>query len=342
MAFLPKIYFPQSIFCGEKGFSFLKTIQNEKKTIVVSDAFQKLNAEFLQSVLGENADFFVQEKEPATEDFNNLKERCLKNGCSYLVAVGGGSVLDLAKLVKKELGIKMVAIPTTLGSGAEASQHALLSDNGVKKISSSLGLVPETVILSPACLKTLSDGQIVSQSIDALSHGLESLVSRISNPFSDVLALSSVEIIYGNLEKLSAGEPKENLLESFQIAGILAGIAQSSAATGLCHSFAHYFGPKNNMGHSSAVATFLLDVLDLNSGRTDKYKKLDQLKNLSATDFVLKLQQLFDKLGVKQEKIVISGDIKDIAQTIKKDICTLTNPYSPSIEDIVEIIIKHQ
>ena len=343
LPFLQKIYFPASIFLGKQSFMFLKAIQHERKLIIIPKSLKDDNKELLISLFGDEFECFFQDREPQIEDFNKLKEHCQKNNYDYLIAVGGGSVIDSVKMVKKELNIKMVAFPTAVGSGAEVSQYVLLIDNGVKKVFSSPEFLPEIIILNTSFLNSLTKEQIIFQSIDALSHGLESLASKASNHFSDILALDSIEIIYKNLNKLNEKGNKEEILEELQIASILSGLAQSSAATGLCHALAHYFGVKNNISHSKAVAVFLTDVLDLNSKHTDKYRKIGRLKSLSSDNFVENLQELFSKLEIKLEKInVLSEDIIKAAEEIKKDICSLTNPYSPSLEEIIEIIKKHQ
>ncbi len=341
LAFLPKIYFPNAVFCGDKSLLYLKTIQNVKKLVVVSGSFKKLNSELLNDLFGEKIEYFIQDGEPTFNDFNKLKEACAKNSFDYLIAMGGGSVIDLVKLVKQELGVKMAAVPTTIGSGAEVSQHALLLDNGRKKIKSSPQLLPETVLINPACLKSLSREQIVIGSIDALAHGLESLASKISNSFSDHFALKAIESIYYNLDKLASGEEEDEIIVELQTAAILAGLAQSSAATGLVHSFAHYFGAKNKINHAKAVAIFLVDVLELNFEHTDKYQKLNRLKDLSSNNFIDKIKKLFDRLDIRQEKINLQNELEETAELIKKDICTLTNPYFPAVEDIIKIIKKH-
>ncbi len=341
LSFLPKVYFPKIIFFGEKGLFFLKSIEDKKVFFVFSSEFKEKNEEYIFNLFKEKIKFFVQNREPREEDFEKLKKICKENNFDYLIAFGGGSVIDLAKLVKKDLNIKMVAIPTTIGSGSEVSQHSILISSKEKKVFSSPYLLPEIIILNPKYLKSLSKEQIIFQSIDALSHGLESLVSRMSNLFTENLSLISIENIYCNLSKLAKKEVEDKILEELQISSFLSGLAQSSAGTGLVHSFAHYFGPKNNLSHAESISIFLLDILKYNSEKVDKYEKLDKLKNLSSKNFIISLGNLFKELKIERKKIKISGNLKEIANLIKKDICTITNPCSPTEEDIIKILKKH-
>jgi len=339
---LPKIYFPGAVFLGPKSPDFLKSISGFKKIVVTASLFKESNKEVFDGLFGDSAECFFQDREPHVEDLEKLKKRCADNGCDYLVAIGGGSVIDLAKMAKRELRKKMVAMPTTIGSGAEASQHVVLIENGAKKVFSSPEFLPEIVILNPNYLKTLTEKQVVYQSIDALAHAFEALVSRMSNTLSDSISLNSINIIYRNLKKIAEGTKMDKVLEEIQIGSFLSGIAQSSVGTGLCHALAHYFGAKNNISHSAAIAIFLLDVLNLNNGHSDKYKKLDQSKELTSQNFLEKLTKLFYDLKIEPEKVVLSEEPEKIAEIVRRDICTITNPYAPRASDIVEIIKHHK
>lgn len=341
LSFLPKVYFPGKIFLGEQSLDFLKTISG-KKLVITSRYFKDSNEDFFSRLFTDSQDYFFQDREPRKEDFENLKKYCLDNGFEAFISIGGGSVVDLSKLVKKDLKTSLTAVPTTMGSGAEVSMHALLIDGGEKKIFSSSDLLPDAIILNSAFLESLPEEQIIFQAIDAFSHGMESLVSRISNPFSDALALSSAEIIYGCFNDFLQKGNRQKILSKLQIAGILAGLAQSSSGTGLCHALAHYFGVKYNIGHAKAIAIFLPDVLSLNMRHTDKYKKLDATKNLPSDAFLPKLKKLFSELDFKTPKIPDSENLNEAVSKIKKDICTLTNPYSPTVDEIIQIIKNHQ
>lgn len=340
LSFVPKVYLPKSIFFGSKSFSFLKTINDSKKLFVVSSGFDARNKQLVKG-LTKGAKTVFHSGEPKDPDIEIIKKE--SKGSKTIIALGGGSVIDLVKIVKKELGLKMIAIPTTIGSGAEVSRFSLIIDSKTNKknVINSPDLLPEVVIYNPLLFKTISKQEIIHQTIDAFSHAIESLVSRISNPVSNMFSAAAIDYLYEGLEEISSSKINDEVLEKIITASFLAGLAQSSAGTGLAHSFAHYFGPKNNIPHSKAVAIFLLDVLELNAASCDKYKKLNNLKNISEKNFILKLKKLFNKLNVTKEQIKLKEDILVCCEQIRKDICTLSNPYSPKTEDIVLIIKKH-
>ena len=317
LAFLPKMYFPKKVFFGPKSQLFLKTLEQAKKLLIIDQSFKEKNQELVESLFSTETQEFIQQGEPTVDDFDRLKEKCQQAGFDYLIALGGGAVIDLVKLVKKELGLRMVALPTTIGSGAEASQHALLIEGETKKIQSSPELLPEVVLVSPDFVKSLSRQQIILQAVDALSHALEALVSRMAYPLSDSFALRATAALYDNLSKLNEQEPKEQILSDLQTAALLAGLAQSSVGTGLAHSLAHYYGAKHKISHSKAIASFLIDVLKLNNQQTDKYQKLNQIKDLSADNFIEKLESLFKELKVESVGIEIGDNLEETAQLIK-------------------------
>ncbi len=340
LSFIPKMHLPGSIFFGSQSLSFLNTISNHKKLFVVSSGFN-INNKDLVKQLTNGSKLIFHSGEPTELDVEKIKKE--SKGSKTIIALGGGSIIDLAKIIKRDLGIKMVAIPTTIGSGAEVSRFSLIIDSKTKKknVITSSDLLPEVVIYNPLLFKTIPRQELVYQTIDAFSHAIESLVSKMSNPASNMLSAVAIDYLYEGLEEISRGKINDEILEKIITASFLAGLAQSSAATGLAHSFAHYFGPKNNISHSRAVTIFLLDVLELNAASCDKYKKLNNLKNISEKNFIPKLKKLFNKLNATKEQIRLKENILVSSEQIRKDICTLSNPYSPKTEEISLIVKKH-
>jgi len=337
---LPKIYFPNVIFYGDKSFFFYKDVfLNRKIFIVISGGFKEINKKFCEELFCGQAFYFVQDSEPSKEDFEKIQRAFRDNPFDLIVALGGGSVIDLAKLLKKDKKLEMVAIPTTIGAGAEVSQHCILMENGTKKAHSDHNFLPETVILNPVFLLSLSGEQIASQAIDALAHALEGLVSRLSSPLSDAFCLYAIDNLYGGLIDFLEKGARADILARLQIASVFSGLAQSNVGTGLIHSFAHCLGARNKISHALAVCAPFLEVIKFNASHTDKYQKLSQLKHLSPNDFIGKIQDLLNNLGLNG-KVILECNLEEAAEEIKKDICTTTNPSQPSIEDIVSILKK--
>ncbi|MBI2099177.1 iron-containing alcohol dehydrogenase [Candidatus Uhrbacteria bacterium] len=345
-SFIPQAHFPRSVYFGSGSLDFLKKLSGEKVLFVISANAFKRQDELIRSILGK-AEFVTHSGEPKTEDREELRERCRKNGSKYLAAIGGGSVIDLVKIVKDDLKIQMIAVPTTIGSGAEVSRFALLSDvrENKKIVVSSPRLLPEAALIDARFFLSHSKEQIALHSIDALSHAVEALLSKMSNSFSDALALGAIRGIYDNLREFAAiRQPADGLkiLEQLKLAATLAGLAQSSAATGLNHALAHYFGAKYDIPHARAVAMFFLDVLEFNSRSGDVYKKFDKLKMANSQNILpvfsglyKELGLVFDPLPLKEEEVIFC------AEAVRKDICALANPIRPGADEVAEIIRRH-
>lgn len=342
LTFIPKMYFPKSIFYGNKSTAFFRSIANNSKFFVISKSFHEKNPELSASLLS-GSDYLTHTGEPRLQDIEKIKNKISEKKYDFIVAVGGGAVIDLVKVIKKDLQIPLVAVPTTIGSGSEVSQYSVIIDeeNKVKKIFNSVDLLPEVVIFNHEYLSSLDQRTIITQSVDGLAHGLESLVSKMANTFSDMFALVSIQNLYEHLTELAEHGISPELLEKLKIDTTIAGLAQSSAATGLAHSFAHYLGPKIHISHAELISTFLLDVVELNAKNSDKYQKLDSLNELNSKNFISKLTQLFEKLKLKNRKITLPEEIEAAAEKIRRDICTMSNTYSPKVEDIIPILKKH-
>lgn len=338
LAFVPKIFFPGSIFFGKQSFLVLRTIASSKKIIVASNQFVRRNKNFVDELF-EGTELLTHSGEPSDYDIEKIKNKC--RGFETIIALGGGSVIDLVKVVKKDLGVKMIAASTTIGSGAEVSQYSLLTDPKTKrkKVIVSPELIPEIVICNAILYKSLEKDQIIYQCIDAFSHAIESLVSKFSNPISETFSIIAIDCLYEYLVLISKTEISHELLEKIKIASIFAGLAQSSAATGLLHSFAHEVGTRENIPHARAISIFFIDILELNLRNCDKYNKLDRSKYFTPDNFIPKIRMLLRRLKINPD-VKISSD-KNLEEAIRRNISTISNPYAPSIEDISEILKKH-
>src|SRR3990167_422710 len=261
LAFVPKIYFPQSIYLSEKYTEIIKLVTFKKPLIIISSSFQKsgksgfANSQQISRKLGASGGVYCHSGEPKMRDIDKF---------DLIIAIGGGSVLDLSKVLKNNWKSKLVAIPTTIGSSSEVSRFSLISQAGKKTIFHSEEFLPDIVIFNYELFMGIDKHTLALQGIDALAHGLESLVSRLANPISDSFALSSIDGIYSALVNLQKEGKSKEVLEKLKIFSTMAGFAQSSVGTGLIHALAHYFGVKNTIPHASAVATFLIDGLAVN------------------------------------------------------------------------------
>ena len=186
-------------------------------------------------------------------------------GPDLLVALGGGSAMDLAKAMSyfgkgKQM---LVAIPTTSGSGSEVTDFAILTHNQVKHPLVDKRLRPDMAILDSDLLQELPKGLIAETGFDVLTHALEAYVARVSGSISDVYAREAFSSAYASLPASYAGSRQVRL--KVHLAATMAGMAFSQAGLGLCHAMAHTLGGLFHVPHGRLNAILLPAVLSCNA-----------------------------------------------------------------------------
>ncbi len=199
-------------------------------------------------------------------------------GCDCLVAVGGGSCIDTAKGVnivvtegsgnllelqgaeslKKDLK-PFIVIPTTAGTGSEATMAAVITNTqkNIKMSFTSYKLIPNVAILDPEMTMTMPAKITAATGMDALTHAIEAYYCLQKNPVSDSFSLAAIKLIMKNLVKcVQDGNDKQARLEMAN-AALLAGISFSNALVGVVHSLAHATGGVAHVPHGVANAIFL-------------------------------------------------------------------------------------
>jgi alcohol dehydrogenase class IV len=265
-------------------------LKKATRVVVITDAGVR-KAGLLDKILpslGERAvlvdDGVVPDADVAHIDGLAKKAADLK--ADAILAVGGGSVLDTAKCVAAVLAkgqgiaalegiatvraklIPIVAVPTTSGTGSEATQFAVVKDRaaGKKVILMDLSLVPAQSVLDPELLVGLPASVTAATGVDAITHAVEALGSKMQNPIASALAVEAVRVLVveraleKSLDKPDDLEARGNCL----VAAHLAGQAISSAMLGACHAFAHALGALKGVPHGVANGVFLAPVMRLN------------------------------------------------------------------------------
>jgi len=286
----------------------------------------------------------------------------------WIVAIGGGTILDLAKFVWSiyehptlEIGARnsvevpplrkkarYIAIPTTAGSGSEASQVAVLTNHETnrKQPYVSPEWVPDIVILDPTLTVSLPPTLTAQTGMDALSHAVESYVSRISNPLVQSLSSTSIRLIFQWLSRVCRNPDDLEARESMLNAAYLAGLCQSTASTGLAHSLAHAVSTVLQISHGQGTAFFLKSTMIYNEAKNSKlYEQLSLDVGLSNfEELSAAIERLACELELRRHLSELIGytpsdkNLLDIAHIAIEDICTRTNPC-PSVEaDLVKIL----
>ncbi len=203
------------------------------------------------------------------------------SGCEAVFAVGGGSVLDAAKMIAllynnpgelrdfdgvqkaRRPGLPLFAVPTTAGTGSEITLAAVITDtqSGRKVPVVDSRLIPDYVALDASLMRSMPPGVTAATGMDALAHAVESYVSRASTPASRRLSQAAVRLIFGNL--LRAWRDGEDLEArgAMAAAAFYAGAAFSQASLGYAHGIGHQIGHTCHLPHGIANALVLPEVL---------------------------------------------------------------------------------
>ena len=201
-----------------------------------------------------------------------------------VAALGGGSTLDCAKAMLYFSGsdAKLVAIPTTSGSGSEVTDFAILTHQSIKHPLVDKRLRPAVAILDDSFLEQLPPGLIADTGFDVLTHALEALVAKDATPITDALAQSGFCTAFAALPA-SFGGCKEVRLK-IHTASAMAGMAFTQAGLGLCHALSHTLGGMYHVPHGRLNAILLPAVIGCNAGAcADKYANLARAAGLGGS-----------------------------------------------------------
>lgn len=222
--------------------------------------------------------------EPAVEDVAALAASIKGEEFSLVLGLGGGSVLDTAKLLSalqvknpaltdlvkgkplENRGIPTVMIPTTAGTGSEATPNAIVAVPEEKRkigIVSEL-FIPGYIILDPVMTLSLPAHITAATGVDALCHAIECFFSNKANPLSDALALDSLELIFKNLPVVYKEPSNIKARENMLLASFYAGMCIASSGTTAVHALSYPLGGIYHIPHGVSNAILLSPVLKYN------------------------------------------------------------------------------
>lgn len=305
---------------------------------------------------------------PRDSQVHEGAELYLKERCDVIIALGGGSPMDAAKGIGIIAGNggrmrdyeganrimrplpPMILIPSTAGSSSDISQYCIVTDveRQVKMSIISRSLVPNISIIDPQILVTQSRSLILAAGIDALAHAVESYVSKLASPFTEMQALKAIDLIINNLRP--AAEDKDiKALEQLSIASTAAGMSFSNAGLGSLHAIAHSLGGIYDVLHGWVHPVLLPSVMRYNMpsciekmgdiGRQVAGLRLCPDKH-TAQMGIDTLERLFSDLNLNTQLRQLVPDkstLETICKTATHDACNLTNPRKADWRDLMSI-----
>ncbi len=348
-----------------------------KNAVIFTDSFMASSgaADRIAEKLGNCSSISVFDKvkpdppiELVTEGLDFLRNA----NADVVIALGGGSSIDAAKsvvLMAKRVNpanpIRLIAIPTTSGTGSEVTQFAVITDaqKGVKYPLVDEQLLPDMAILDPSLVMTAPPGITADTGFDVITHALEAYVSKNASDASDALAEKSFELAFEFLPRAFKNGTDYMARDKMHSASCLAGMAFNGVSLGVNHSIAHALGGKLHIPHGRANAILLPHVIAFNAdldghfGADDteaavKYAKLAQRVGLPCTNVRMGVLNLIQELTYMMQMMHIPMTLSEmgidleefelirpsIVEAALADVCTLTNPKRVSAKRINRIL----
>lgn len=309
-------------------------------------------------------------KEPTVGMFLSLLQRAREVSVDSVVGIGGGSVMDVAKLVSALLnneqsiydvfGINLlskretylVCIPTTSGTGSEVSPNAVLLDerNSVKMAVISSHLLPDAIYVDPELTLSLPPFYTAITGIDALTHCIEAYINKFAHFLVDIFALEGIRLISRNLKRAFDNGDDLEVREKLSLGSLLGGLCLGPVNTAAVHALAYPLGGRYNLPHGLTVAVLLPYVMKYNlsavpnrfkdvavalgveSGGDDYEMGMKGINKIFELLKQLNLPTRLSELGIKREEIpAIAEEAMGVGRLLKN------NPREVRVEDAIEI-----
>ncbi len=207
------------------------------------------------------------EPEPQIEVVEEVAESARRGGFDVVISVGGGSVMDVAKVASMSIsnpgsvesyfgvnlvkgrGTPLVCLPTTAGTGSEVSMYAVITVGDEKKAITSPYIIPDVAVVDPMLTVTMPPSLTAGSGMDALSHAIESMISIEATPLTDAIALKAVKLIFNHLRTAYYEGADLGARCYMSLAANMAGFSLCNGKMVLGHSISQTFGPPYKVPH---------------------------------------------------------------------------------------------
>ncbi len=350
-----------------------------KKALIVSDKIMaslglvaKVQALLKESGIG-SAAYTGVNTEPVVEYVQEGLNLYRGEGCDFVVSIGGGSPIDTAKAIAVLVtnpgsieqykgigkittpGVPMVAIPTTAGTGSEATVYTVITDQktDVKMLIGSPYLMPTIAVVDPMLTVSSPPGVTAATGVDALVHAIEAYVSVKRQPMTDIFCLSAIELISQNIRQAWSNGNNIEAREKMMLGALQAGIAFSNSSVALVHGMSRPIGAHFHIAHGVSNAALLAAVTEFSLiGDPVRYahvakamgEPVEGLSMMAAADrSVTAIRRLVKdikipslrQLGVERERLLeLAPSMADAAIDSGSP---ANNPRKPTRQEIIEL-----
>ncbi len=380
--------YPTVIYSGENSThslgEYLKKSNHQKAMIVTDQQLVKLGIvkTLVEDLNFEDQDYVVYDgvhPNPIEDDVKNGVDFYQNNSCDYLIALGGGSPMDVAKVIKIMLNHpwpmeqyddslggddlitesmpELYAIPTTAGTGSEVGRAGviILKKSQRKTIFFHPDLIPKIAVLDPKYSMNLPRSITVATGLDALVHCMEAFLSPGFHPMADGIALEGIQLILQNLPKVFEDGHDLDARNKMLVAAMM-GATAFQKGLGMVHSLAHPLSSQFNLHHGLANALMLIESLkfidqSVMQGETDERNKLQRLEEVikSSLDQKTSSQSLADILSDFMNDLevelglshhgVTENDLDKLSEEAFMDGCHQTN-IIPIQQDDLRLVYR--
>ena len=398
---------PEKIYFEAGSISYLEKMPNISRAFIVTDPFMvklgyvdkilyhlRKRKEYVHSEI-----FSDVESDPSFETVNRGVKMMNEFKPDVIIAIGGGSSMDAAKgmwlfyehpeadpegLKLKFMDIrkrtykfpklgekaKMVAIPTTSGTGSEVTSFAVITDKKLNKKYplADYELTPDVAIVDTDLVMSLPQKITADTGMDVLTHAIEAYVSNMASDFTDGLAEKAIELVFKNLRDAYNDGTNRFARERMHNASTIAGMAFTNAFLGINHSIAHKMGAEFHMAHGRLNAILLPYVIKYNAEKPTKFvsfpkyeyfiadKKyaeisrkmgfkaanteegvnslIEEIKKLNKD---LGIESSFKEAGIDEKEFLEKLDM--LADRAFEDQCTTANPRLPLVSELKQIML---
>lgn len=380
-----EFYTPGKIIFGSGGLSQVgaeaKRLGNKALVVLGRSAMRKSGAlDRLTYLLRENnLEYIIYENipsDPTVETVDKGANLAKKGKCNLIIALGGGSVLDTGKAISAMVTnegsvadyqeiegkgrkfqyktIPFIAIPTTSGTGSEATSNAVITNTelSLKKSIRDPWLIPEVALVDPELTLFLPPHITAICGGDALTQCIESYLGKKSQEISDALALHAIGLIGKSLVKAVKKGKNLKARKDMAMAALLSGLCLSNSGLGAVHALSHPLGVYYKIPHGLSCTVLLPYVMEFNlSVVTKKMTKIAQSlgENISLLSekeasqrAVDKIKEIFSQVGIKSNLSEWGIKEEDFSKIVKgsKGGSLNNNPRETSDEDLFELLYK--
>lgn len=273
----------------EKIKDIIKSERAEKVTVFSDPGIEaagllKLLTEELDETLVSYSTYLDCKAEPSYQDVEHVVSMVQEADSDLIIGIGGGSVMDAAKLAsvlkdapyriqdllqdpaQAKKRIRTVMIPSTCGTGSEATCNAIVAipEEDSKKGIVNDEMIPDYVILDPRMIERLPKPIVAATGVDALAHAVECFTSKKATPFSDAYALTAAKLIFGNIREAYLNPENMEAKSRMLLGAYYGGIAITASGTTAVHALSYPLGGKYHIAHGVSNAILFAHVMRFN------------------------------------------------------------------------------